>query len=185
MRIGVVVSFQKLGIILLVKWFKNWCYQKMSITENVLLNWYSSMKKKIEKDSDNLWHRKLTLNVRILQFLKTFTQLIARLKNFLRGWLLVLDLKEGLVECATVFVKSEVILLCLAYASMGSSVYARSNVFTASRLHSTMGWNQFWIAVWIEFLFCFFKIKTKSEFLFYDKISEYKFFLNNYENLDA
>ena len=33
-----------------------------------------------------------------------------RLKNFLRGWLLVLGLKEGLVECATVCIKSEVIL---------------------------------------------------------------------------
>ena len=41
----------------------------------------------------------------------TFTQLTARLKNFLRGWLLVLDLKESLVECATVCVKSEVILM--------------------------------------------------------------------------
>ena len=41
----------------------------------------------------------------------TFAQLSARLKNFLRGWLLVLGLKEGLVECATVCVKSEVILL--------------------------------------------------------------------------
>ena len=42
----------------------------------------------------------------------TFAQLSARqgLKNFLRGWLLVLDLKEGLVECATVCVKSMVIL---------------------------------------------------------------------------
>jgi hypothetical protein len=40
----------------------------------------------------------------------TFTQLIARLKNFLRGWLLVLGLKECLVECATLYVKSEVIL---------------------------------------------------------------------------
>ena len=37
----------------------------------------------------------------------TFTQLTA---NFLRGWLLVLDLKECLIECATVYVKSEVIL---------------------------------------------------------------------------
>ena len=40
----------------------------------------------------------------------TFTQLTARLKNFLRGWLLVLGLKESLVECATVCVKSEIIL---------------------------------------------------------------------------
>ena len=35
---------------------------------------------------------------------------MARLKNFLRGWLLVLGLKEGLVEYATLCVKSEVIL---------------------------------------------------------------------------
>ena len=40
----------------------------------------------------------------------TFTQLTTRLKNFLSGWLLFLGLKECLVECATVFVKSVVIL---------------------------------------------------------------------------
>ena len=45
----------------------------------------------------------------------TFAQLSARLKNFLRGWLLVLGLKEGLVECATVCVKSVVILLYVVY----------------------------------------------------------------------
>ena len=45
----------------------------------------------------------------------TFAQLSARLKNFLRGWLLVLGLKEGLVECATVCVKSVVILKILSY----------------------------------------------------------------------
>ena len=33
-----------------------------------------------------------------------------RLKNFLVGWLLLLGLKEGLVECATVCIKSVVIL---------------------------------------------------------------------------
>ena len=43
----------------------------------------------------------------------TFAQLSARLKNFLRGWLLVLGIKEGLVECATVCVKSVVILQSL------------------------------------------------------------------------
>ena len=32
--------------------------------------------------------------------LTIFTQLIARLKNFLMGWLLVLGLKKCLVECA-------------------------------------------------------------------------------------
>ena len=41
----------------------------------------------------------------------TFTQLTAWLKTFLMDWLLVLSLKEGLVECATVCVKSEVILI--------------------------------------------------------------------------
>ena len=49
LRIGVVVRCQKLGIILVIKSFKNWCYQKMSKRKNVLLNWYSSMKK-FEKD---------------------------------------------------------------------------------------------------------------------------------------
>jgi hypothetical protein len=43
--------------------------------------------------------------------LTTFTQLTARLKNFLRGWLLLLGLKECLVECATMCIKSEVILI--------------------------------------------------------------------------
>ena len=43
----------------------------------------------------------------------TFTQLTTRLKNFLRGWLLVLGLKEGLLECAAVCVKSEVILFLI------------------------------------------------------------------------
>ena len=41
----------------------------------------------------------------------TFAQLSARLKNFLGGWLLVSGIKEGLVECATVCVKSVVILI--------------------------------------------------------------------------
>jgi len=41
----------------------------MSITKDVPLNWYSSMKKKIEKDSDNFWYRKLTLKVRNCLFL--------------------------------------------------------------------------------------------------------------------
>ena len=49
---------------------------------------------------------KLTLKVRILPFLATFAQLSARLKNFLGGWSLVLGVKEGLVECETVCVKS-------------------------------------------------------------------------------
>jgi hypothetical protein len=45
------------------------------------------------------------LKVRILPYLTTFAQLSARLKNFLGGWLLVLGIKEGLVECATMCIK--------------------------------------------------------------------------------
>ena len=59
---------QKLGIILVINGFKNWFYQKMSITTNVHLNWYSTMKKN-QKDSDDFWHRKLTLKVKFLHFL--------------------------------------------------------------------------------------------------------------------
>ena len=40
-----------------LKRFKNWFYQKMSITKNMLLNWYSAMKKKVEKDSNDFWHK--------------------------------------------------------------------------------------------------------------------------------
>ena len=40
----------------------------------------------------------------------TFTQLTARPKNFFMGWLLVFRLEEGLVDCATLCVESEVIL---------------------------------------------------------------------------
>ena len=65
------------------------------------------------KDSDIFWHRKLTLKVRILPFLKAFVQLSARLKNFWGGWLLVLSIKESLVKCATVCVKSVVILMII------------------------------------------------------------------------
>ena len=46
----------------------------MSITKHMLLNWYSSMKKKIEKDSDDFLHWKLTLNVKFWHFLTAHHQ---------------------------------------------------------------------------------------------------------------
>ena len=49
----------------------------------------------------------------------------ARLKNFLMGWLLVFGLKEGLVECATVWVESVVILDNPLYYT-ATSVYSCS-----------------------------------------------------------
>ena len=44
----------------------------------------------------------------------TFTQLTARLINFLMDWLLVLGLEKGLVEFATVCLKSWVILISVS-----------------------------------------------------------------------
>ena len=76
----------------------------------------------------------MTLKIRILQFLTTFTQLTARLKNFLRGWLLVLGLKEGLVECATVCVKSEVILEHYCEAKMNFTVNYEKAILSHSHL---------------------------------------------------
>ena len=62
----------------------------------------------------------------------TFAQLGAKVKNFLRGWLLVLGLKEGLVECATVCVKSVVILLYFPRDTLiaEQSNYKRHELFT-------------------------------------------------------
>ena len=41
----------------------------MSITKNVILNSYFSMKKKLRKISNDFWHRKLTLKVKFWHFL--------------------------------------------------------------------------------------------------------------------
>ena len=72
-------ELSKLGIILIIKWFKNWCYQKMSITKNVLLNCYYSMKKEMRKilmifdvwksNFGTLWHVPTTPILTIQQFL--------------------------------------------------------------------------------------------------------------------
>ena len=62
------------------------------------------------KDSDNFWHRKFTLKVKIMQFLTTFTQLNARSKKILQGWLLALSIKEDPAICAIVCNKNWVIL---------------------------------------------------------------------------
>ena len=40
---------QKLDMILVINWFWNWSYQKIILTKNVLLNSYSSLKKKCRK----------------------------------------------------------------------------------------------------------------------------------------
>ena len=56
---------QKLGVILVIKWFWNWSQQKMIFTKKVRLNWYSSMKfffRKIRMIFDienSLWKSKI------------------------------------------------------------------------------------------------------------------------------
>ena len=56
---------QKLGVILVIKWFKNWSQQKMLFTKKVRLNRYSSMKfffRKIRMIFDienSLWKSKI------------------------------------------------------------------------------------------------------------------------------
>jgi hypothetical protein len=62
----------------------------------------------------------------------TFTQLSARLKNFLRGLLLVLALKECLVECATLCVKSEVIL-AYTYLRLIDEIKTGNKNFTSQK----------------------------------------------------
>ena len=59
---------QKLGVILVIKWFKNWSQQKMLFTKKVCLNWYSSKNFSL-KDLDDFWHRKFTLKVQNWHFL--------------------------------------------------------------------------------------------------------------------
>ena len=53
-----------------------------------------------------------------------FLQVCCNLKNFLRGWLLVLGLKEGLVKCATVCVKSGVMLMKLQQPKKDNMAFA-------------------------------------------------------------
>ena len=56
--IGVMGGAKNWTSLLEIKWFRYWCYQKMQITM-LFFHWY-----KFEKDSDDFWHRKLTLKVK-------------------------------------------------------------------------------------------------------------------------
>ena len=78
----------------------------------------------------------------------TFAQLSARLKNFLRGWLLVFGLKEGLVECATVCVKSVVILVCIP-----GKLPLNSSTVQCTCKYRTLYWvreHQSWAVTWLK-----------------------------------
>ena len=73
----------------------------------------------------------------------TFFQLSTRLKNFFRGWLLVLGLKEGLVECATVCVKS-VVILEYCYVTTGLFCKEELEFNCKSSKDLTQLWNPWW-----------------------------------------
>jgi hypothetical protein len=82
--------------------------------------------------------------------LTTFVELSARLKNFFGGWLLVLGIKEGLAECATVFVKSVVILrywLFFFLTKYGNLPTLKIKI-------------ALWLFLWIYSLFVFFSLST-------------------------
>ena len=73
-----------------------------------------------------------------VQFLTPFTQLTARLKNFLRGWLLVLGLNECLVESATLCLKSEVILTTTAtYTTTTTTTTYTTTTTTTTTTYTT------------------------------------------------
>ena len=75
-----------------IKWFKNLNFKKCQyVTKSVPLNSYSSIKKFLYKDLDNFLLRKLTLKVRILPFLTTFTRLTARPKKLFKELVLVIN----------------------------------------------------------------------------------------------
>ena len=58
----------------------------------------------------------------------------ARLKNFLMGMLLVLNLKESLLECATVTIKSEVILIkVFIFFEIKRPINVESHMFKVTR----------------------------------------------------
>ena len=70
-------------------------------------------------------------------FLTNFAQVSARHKNFSRGWLLVLGLKEVLVKCATVCVKS-VVILGFAHLHLNMNVTIPKNDCTTIRMRESI-----------------------------------------------
>ena len=74
---------------------------------------------------------------------KTFAQVNSRLMEFLMEWLLALGLKEFLVECATAFVKSEVIL----YRMSNIIQYANESFVFVLVAIKTTSWYKFIISL--------------------------------------
>ena len=72
------------------------CFSNTALcsVKNVLLNSYSSMKKN-QKDSNDFWHRKLTLKVRFRHFLTTPVNICESQINFFIFILLIFLLKSS------------------------------------------------------------------------------------------
>ena len=77
-------------------------------------------------------------------------QLTAKLKNFFRGWLLALGIKEDLVKCATLCVKSEVILMSKhnrVLAIIWFVWYPSGTLLLSRNLDTWLRWNLKWMTV--------------------------------------
>ena len=73
MKIDVMASCHKMGIISEINWFKNWFFFKMSIIKK-------------EKGSDNFWQRKLTLKVKFWHFYKASHRSNSQISAFSFGY---------------------------------------------------------------------------------------------------
>ena len=80
--IDIVWGQQNLGLILESKVVQKLSLEKMVLTKNILLNWYSSMKK-TEKISDGFWLRKMNLKVILTLFDTSSLHQFSKFNNFL------------------------------------------------------------------------------------------------------
>ena len=118
------------------------------------------------------------MKVGILPFLTTFAQLSARLKHFLGGQLLVLGIKEGLVECAMVCVKS-VVILSLVYVMCNTGFLLNMYIICSSDNIPNLDYTNSEV---ISQILLFVLICTKSLFSFESQISRSPHRINQYES---
>ena len=100
----------------------------MSATKNMPLNWYFK-KKKIEKDSDNFWHRKLTLKVRNFRFSIAWFRAEVDMKKFCFMKKCYFSLNQPLIWCASCW-KNLKCYLTGIYHSSKIYVFDRSYIIT-------------------------------------------------------
>ena len=87
-----------------LKWSKNWSYQKIVFTKNVLLNKYYSI-----NDLNDSWHRKFTLKVRFWHFLTFDDQSVDEFTKYsVFIWLQLIDGQTSCFLRPTQLVKQKV-----------------------------------------------------------------------------